>query len=495
MIKNRFRTQDISTEDSFSWFRENTIGYNHVFLTPYGDKRMVYADWTASGRLFLPIENMIREKFGPLVGNTHSGASITGRMMTESYHLAAKFIKQSIGASNEDVLISCGTGSTGAINKLQRILGLRVYEKIRSYTNIPDEEKPVVFLTHMEHHSNHTSWMETIADVVLLPPDDEGLVNPDALREALLAHKSRKLKIGSFTACSNVTGITTPYHELAKIMHEYGGWCFIDFAASAPYVPIQMHPDDEKAALDAVFISPHKFLGGPGSSGLLVFNRGLYDNHVPDQPGGGTVKWTNPWGGREYFDDIELREDGGTPGFLQLIRAALAFNLKDKLLESFMEERETKLVTNFMDRLEQIRGVSVLAGQMKERLAIFSFYLEHLHYNLVVRLLNDRFGIQARGGCSCAGTYGHYLMHISQNISRSITDRIHLMDLSSKPGWVRISLHPIMTDAEIQFILHAIKEIAEHGQEWAAEYNYNHVTNEFVHQNEVKMDASLLFQF
>jgi selenocysteine lyase/cysteine desulfurase len=496
MTDNGHRVHEFDTKmDNFSCFRENTIGYDQVFPTPYGEKKMVYADWTASGRLFDPIETLIRERFGPFVGNTHSESSVTGRMMTDSYRLAAKFIKQYVGANDEDVLISCGTGSTGAINKLQRILGLRVYEKVRPYMNIPDQERPVVFLTHMEHHSNHTSWMETIADVVCLPPNDMGLVEPNTLREALLAYKNRKVKIGSFTACSNVTGIMTPYHELSKIMHEYNGWCFVDFAASAPYVPIHMHPSDESAALDAIFLSPHKFLGGPGSSGLLVFNRKIYQNHVPDHPGGGTVKWTNPWGGREYFDDIELREDGGTPGFLQLIRAALAFNLKERLLNSSMEEREANLVTYFMKHLEHIRDIRILAGHIKERLGVFSFYLEHLHYNLVVRLLNDRFGIQARGGCSCAGTYGHFLMNIDRNISKSITDKIDQKDLSGKPGWVRISLHPIMTDAEAQFILYAIEEIAKHGQEWALDYDYNPLTNEFINKNEIKVDVSSLFQF
>ena len=244
--------------------------------------------------------------------------------MTRAYHDAREAIKAHIGARPSDALLPSGSGMTGALCKLQRMLGLKVPEQAKAKFSLKSEERPVVFITHMEHHSNHTSWLETIADTVVLPPDENLLVRVSALEEALFQYRDRPLKIGSFTAASNVTGIRTPWRELARAMHAAGGWCFVDFAANAPYDEIRMHAEDPAESADAAFFSPHKFLGGPGSSGMLAFNRGLYRNRVPDQPGGGTVRWTNRWNEYEYLDDIELREDGGTPAFLQTIRAALA---------------------------------------------------------------------------------------------------------------------------------------------------------------------------
>lgn len=480
--------------DAFTKFRKHTIGYHQSFQTPYGTRQLIYADWTASGRLYRPIETRITENFGPYMGNTHSYTSVTGRVMTEAYHYAAKYIKSCVGAGEDDVLLACGTGATSAIHKLQRILGLCLHEKLKPYTNVPDSLKPVIFITHMEHHSNHTSWLETIGDVVLLPPGQNGEVSCNVLESALLEYAERPIKIGSFTACSNVTGVKTPYHALAKVMHQHGGVIFIDFSASAPYVPIHMHGSHYDERLDAIFLSPHKFLGGPGSCGLLIFNSALYSNATPDRPGGGTVTWTNPWGGKAYVDDIEVREDGGTPGILQLIRAGLAFQLKEKLLAAHMADREETLVRQTLSRLNGISNLQLLDGHLKNRLAIFSFCFPHLHYNLVVQLLNDRYGIQSRGGCSCAGTYGHYLLHINKQQSKVITELIDQHDLSHKPGWVRISLHPIMTDEECSLILHALEEISKHGTKWARDYVYDARTNEFTHKDKRPTNVASLFR-
>ncbi|MBZ0244081.1 MAG: aminotransferase class V-fold PLP-dependent enzyme, partial [Bacteroidales bacterium] len=333
-------------ESYFEPFRKNTIGDKHIFNTPFGLKTMVYADWIASGRLYRPIENRIIEEIGPFVGNTHTETSETGTLMTKAYHQAHKKIKQHVNAGPQDVIITAGSGMTTVINKLQRIMGLKncgINQNGKCL--LKQEDRPVVFLTHMEHHSNHTSWIETNVDVVVLKPGKGLLIDLDELRNQLEEHKERTFKIGAFTACSNVTGIETPYHEMARIMHEYGGVAFIDFAASAPYVDIDMHPaDDEAKKLDAIFFSPHKFLGGPGSSGVLVFDGSLYKNKTPDHPGGGTVDWTNPWGEYKYIDDIELREDGGTPGFLQAIRTAMAIEVKNQMTTKKMREREHELV-------------------------------------------------------------------------------------------------------------------------------------------------------
>jgi selenocysteine lyase/cysteine desulfurase len=336
----------------------------------------------------------------------------------------------------------------------------------------------------MEHHSNHTSWYETMVDVVQLPHTPDLLVDLDKMGETISKYKDRKLKIGSFTACSNVTGIKTPYHEMARIMHEHGGLCFIDFAASAPYVDINMHPEDPMEKLDAIFFSPHKFLGGPGSSGVLIFDRSLYAGHrAPDQPGGGTVEWTNPWGEYKYIDNIEAREDGGTPGFLQAIKTSLSIELKKQMGTDNIHLREKQLTAKAFRELRKVPGLNILADDQENRLGVISFYLEEIHFNLVVRLLNDMFGIQVRGGCACAGTYGHYLLNVSYDRSHEITNLINSGDLSMKPGWIRLSLHPTMTDQQLDYILDAIRQVQENHLKWKEDYAYNRYTNEFHHKD------------
>ncbi len=466
----------------FERFRKGIIGYNQTFETPFGAKQIIYADWIASGRLYGPIEQRIAETFGPFVGNTHSESSITGTCMTKAYHEAHKIIKAHVNADENDVIITAETGMTGVICKFQRILGFKVPANLKSEIKIPEKDRPVVFITHMEHHSNQTSWIETIADVVQLPANDEGLVNLESMHKTLELYKDRPLKIGSFTSCSNVTGIQTPYHEMSRIMHQHGGYCFVDFAASAPYVTIDMHPADPMEKLDAIFFSPHKFLGGPGTSGALIFDAGLYQNPVPDHPGGGTVLWTNPWGEHSYFEDIEAREDGGTPGFLQAIRTALAVKLKEEMGIEKMAAREKEMLPAAFKRLRKIPGLKILADHIEERLGVISFYVEGIHYNLIVKLLNDRYGIQVRGGCSCAGTYGHFLLHVDRAHSKSITDRIDSGDLSVKPGWVRLSIHPTMENTTLHFILDAISEVVTNINEWQDDYEYCNTSNEFTHK-------------
>ena len=474
-----------SLEQHFDRFRKNTIGNEMIFNSPYGPQKLIYADWIASGRLYKPIEDQIVNIIGPYVGNTHTETSETGTMMTKAYHYAHKLIKKHVNAGPEDVIITAGSGMTTVINKMQRIMGFKSCRMIKNQDCLQSHERPVVFISHMEHHSNQTNWFETNVDVVVLQPNKELLIDLNELREQLEKHKNRAFKIGSFTACSNVTGIETPYHEMAKIMHEYGGIIFVDFAASAPYVEIDMHPaDDEMKKLDAIFFSPHKFLGGPGSSGVMIFDKSLYNSPTPDNPGGGTVDWTNPWGEYKYIDDIEIREDGGTPGFLQAIRTALAIEVKNQLQTTLMKEREHQLVKRAFEGFRKISGVHILADNVETRLGVFSFYMENIHFNLVVKLLNDRFGIQVRGGCACAGTYGHFLLDVSYDKSKKITELINHGDLSQKPGWIRASLHPTMTDQELELLIYAVDQIQQHHKVWMNDYIYNKLTNEFRHQND-----------
>ncbi|MBE0637553.1 MAG: aminotransferase class V-fold PLP-dependent enzyme [Bacteroidales bacterium] len=480
------------TEQHFKPFRDHIIGIDQEFQSPFGMQKILYGDWIASGRLYHPIEDKLCNQFGPFVGNTHTETSETGTLMTNAYHLAHRKIKEHVNAGPDDVIITAGSGMTTVINKFQRILGFRTMKSMDAHNCLPEEERPVVFITHMEHHSNHTSWFETIADVVQLKPDKNLLVDMNELRIELDKYKDRKMKIGSFTACSNVTGISTPYHEMAKVMHENGGICFVDFAASAPYVDMNMHPDDPMMALDAIMFSPHKFLGGPGTPGVLVFNSSLYKNPVPDNPGGGTVDWTNPWGEFKYVDDIELREDGGTPPFLQTIKAALCIELKNKMGVHQIEQREKELVKIAFEEMPKIPGIHILADNVTDRLGVISFYFDDIHFNLAVKLLNDKFGIQVRGGCACAGTYGHFLLDVSYDKSRQITDLINHGDLSQKPGWIRLSLHPTMTNDELYFIIDALKSLKKHHKEWGKQYVYSCKKNEFRHFREPEDRSALV---
>ena len=476
----------------FDDFRENIVGLNQFFVFPYGKKRIIYTDWTASGRLYKLIEDKISYEFGPFVANTHTETSITGTAMTLAYHKSRSIIKKHVNASNNDVLITDGTGMTGVVNKFQRILGLRIPENLKEFTSFPNKMKPVVFISHMEHHSNQTSWLETVADVIVIPSTKDGLFSLKNLQILLEEYKDRIFKIASITSCSNVTGIITPYHNAAKLMHQNGGVCFVDFACSGPYVKIDMHPEDKDSYLDAIFFSPHKFLGGPGTSGVLIFNKNLYKNNVPDCPGGGTVSWTNPWGEHKYVDNIEDREDGGTPGFLQVMKTALVIQLKDKMGVENILKREHELVDYVFKRLENHAAINILASKHKNRLGVISFYINNLHFNLGVKLLNDRFGIQTRGGCSCAGTYGHFLLHVDQEMSNDLIKQISLGELIKKPGWIRMSIHPTTTTEEIEFVCDAIIDLSNNFEIWSLDYDYNTVSNEFINKKATNLEVEMV---
>jgi len=479
-------------EQHFQKFRNNIVGNDFQFELNGEKKKLVYADWTASGRLYQPIENQISNIIGPYLANTHTETNLTGSVMTSAYHEAQKIIKKHVGANENDVIISAGSGMTGALAKFMRIMGYTIPSKLYNLICIEDIEKPIVFISHMEHHSNQLGWEESICDVEILRPCDDNCIDLVYLQELLDKYKNRKSKIASITACSNVTGIQTDYHAVADVMHKNGGLCYVDFACSAPYVQINMHPENESEKLDAIFFSPHKFLGGPGTSGVCIFDGKLYDNKVPDIAGGGTVEWTNPWGGHSYFKNIEAREDGGTPPFLQTIKTAYCVQLKEELGYENVKMREEEIVEKVFDYLEKIDNLYILDDKYRDRLCIISFYIEHLHYNLGVKLLNDKFGIQVRGGCSCAGTYGHFLMQINENVSCEITTMIDGGDYSKKPGWMRLSIHPTTKDSDIDYILSSIKELSEKFSEWKKEYNYDKYTNVFTLKKGEDIEKSII---
>ena len=471
-------------EKYFSSFRRNVVGYEQYFGSPFGRKQIIYADWTASGRAYRPIEECIQKDIMPFVANTHTEATITGTLMSRAYEEAKIIIKNHVNANSDDALIFCGSGMTGAVNKLQRILGMRMPERIVEYVKkggflLDEVLRPIVFVTHMEHHSNQITWLETIADVEIIRSGENGNVDLAHFRNLLEQFRHRKNKIAAITACSNVTGIQTPYHEIAKMIHEYEGLCFVDFACSAPYIDINMHPGEEGAHLDAIYFSPHKFLGGPGTPGVLIFNKKVYKNTIPDQPGGGTILYSNPWKVHEYITNIEQREDGGTPPILQGIKAAMCVRLKEAMGVENMRMREEEILNIIFDRFSGMENVEILEGRIKKRLGVISFIINGAHYNLITKILNDRFGIQARGGCSCAGTYGHILLHVDAARSYEILNSIRAKEMQYKPGWIRISVHPIMTNAEIDFMMDAIKLTALHFREWEKDYTYDPKSNEY----------------
>lgn len=479
-------------ETHFKPFRDNIAGIDQQFKLNGENRKIIYADWTASGRMYRPIEKIMSEMIAPFVANTHTETTCTGTSMTLAYKKAKDIIKKHVNACEKDILITSNSGMTGVVNKFQRILGLKLHERFSDKVNIPKEERPIIFVTHMEHHSNQTSWLETIAQVEIIQANEHGDVDLEHLKTMLKKYEYRKTKIAAITSCSNVTGIFTPYHEIAKIMHEHEGLCFVDFACSAPYIDINMHPEEEGSYLDAIYFSPHKFLGGPGSNGVLIFHSKLYHNRVPDHPGGGTVDWTNPWGEHKYHEEIEAREDGGTPGFLQTIRIGLAIQLKEKMGVKNIHDRENEINEIVWHNFSKMPNVFVLADGFKDRLPIFSFIIKDLHYNLGVKLLNDKFGVQVRGGCSCAGTYGHILLEVSQDLSNRLTQKISLGDLSDKPGWIRMSFHPTMTNEEVEYCMHAVEQVSVHHEEWAKEYLYNTRTNEFSHVNHSNEEEKLV---
>lgn len=483
-----------SLERYFSRFRQNIIGQEQFFETPYGPQRIIYADWTASGRAYRPIETRLLEEILPFFANTHSRSTITGQRMSGAYEQARTVVREHVNAREDDSLIFCGSGMTAAVNKLQRMMGLRIPERFADYSNYskPEEAaRPLVLVTHMEHHSNHISWLETIATVEVIRPSEDGNVDLQHLRELLERFRHRKNKIAAVTACSNVTGIETPVHEIAAIMHEFDGLCFVDYACSAPYVTINMHPGPRPRDLDAIYFSSHKFLGGPGTPGVLVFNNKLYRNRIPDQPGGGTMLYSNPWGVHEYLTDIEQREDGGTPPILQGIKAAMCIRLKEEMGVENMLVREKEMLRRLFNRLGGIAGVQIL-GATTKRLGIISFIVKNAHHNLIVRLLNDRFGIQARGGCSCAGTYGHLLLDIGEERSYEILDALRAGENWCKPGWVRLSIHPTMTDAELDYIADAVETTVEYHSEWGEAYIYDHGSDEYAFRKHEPASYSFL---
>lgn len=471
----------------FATLRADLIGNDAVIATPFGKRRVTYADYVASGRALRSVEDRVASLALPLYANTHTEDSATGAHSTHLTHQAAEYVKGQLGGDESCKLVFCGSGSTAAVRRMQDILGLSVPSTHRDMVlaALPEQERPVVFVGPYEHHSNEVTWRETLAEVVEVPLCPRGNIDLDALREHLKDPRySGRPKIGSFSAASNVTGLLTDTRSVARLLHAHGAFAFFDFAGSGPYVDIDMKPG-KSDGYDAVFLSPHKFVGGPGTPGLLCFQANLYALAVPSTAGGGTVRYVSR-SRQVYVDDIEAREDAGTPAILGKIRTALAFMVKEELGTDAITRREHDLFRRAAERLGANPQVRLLGNPDAPRLAFLSLLVfteggQQLHPRFVVRLLNDLFGIQARGGCACAGPYGHALLNIDEKGSEQYLQCV-LGDLEGiKPGWTRLNLAPWVTDEEADFLLSAVEFVAAFGERFLPLYDFNWQTGAWTH--------------
>ena len=494
---------------SFDFLRRQIVGIDSAFDTPFGRRLMVYCDYTASGRCLVFVERYL-QTLQRVYANTHTEDDLTGRSMSRLLHQAEAAVKRAVNAGPQGRIVATGTGATGAIDKLQQILGvalppatrravgqhLRDFlgdDRFEDFRRYQEAHQPVVFVGPYEHHSNEVTWRQGLATVVEVNLAADGGVDLAHLEQLLRAPEYQgRLRIGSFSAASNVTGMRSPVHEIARLLHAYDAYACFDYAASAPYVPIDMNPDTGPAggdpSLDAVFISPHKFLGGPGSSGVLVFNERLYPRDLPPSVGGGgTVDYVSPVD-QDFIRDVEEREKAGTPGVLQVLKAGLAFELKSRIGAERIEAREQEMLGRALARFAANERIELLGNpDPSRRIGIVSFNLRdprgrYLHPKFVTVLLNDLFGIQSRAGCSCAGPYGHRLLGIDQPTSEMYRDWVRKGFQGIKPGWCRVGFHYAMDDLEAGFIVDAVEFVAAHGHRFLPLYAFNAANGMWSHR-------------
>ncbi|HXR70999.1 MAG TPA: aminotransferase class V-fold PLP-dependent enzyme [Actinocrinis sp.] len=514
-MPSRLAPADLPSSPLLERVRRGLIGDDEVLDGPYGACRVVYADYTASGRALDFIEDFIRGQVLPRYANTHTESSSTGRATTRLREDARRIIREAVGGTEDDLVIFTGSGATAAINKLVGILELRGGGSGRSSgwgeggssreggnsregegesrdSSGDESARPVVFVGPFEHHSNELPWRESIADVVVVPEDRDGHIDQQYLASQLRKYADRPLLIGSFSAASNVTGLLSDTDAIASLLHSHGALSFWDYAAAGPYVPIRMREsaDGRGDHKDAIFLSPHKFPGGPQTPGVLVVRRELVRNQVPTSPGGGTVLFVDPLGHR-YLDDPIAREEGGTPAIVESIRAGLVFALKQAVGTDLIQAREERLWRHALERWSANPAIDILGNRDARRLSIVSFRVSapqpglFLHHNFVVAVLSDLFGIQARGGCSCAGPYGHRLLAIDDERSRAFEHEIGLGCEGIKPGWVRVNFNYFISDTVRDYMIEAVDLVARHGHRLLPHYSFDVATGLWRHRGEL----------
>ncbi|HET8722811.1 MAG TPA: aminotransferase class V-fold PLP-dependent enzyme [Anaeromyxobacteraceae bacterium] len=455
--------------------REAERGRGTRIPTPFGPRLLHYADLTATGRHLDPVERFV-DALRPVYANTHTAVATTGRVMNGLREEARAAVARSVNAGPEDVVLFTGSGATAAVNKLVGLLGLRIPEPLEREFGlsslVPAGRRPVILVGPYEHHSNVLPWMESIADVEEVALDARGAIDLDDLRRRARAARGRPLVAGAFSAASNVDGLLTDVAAVARVLHEEGALAFVDYAAGGPYLPIDMHPADPLARLDAVFVSTHKFLGGPEGSGVLVAHRALFRTRTPERPGGGTVDYVS--GCRhdqvDYVHKLSEREEGGTPGILGDVRAGIAFALKDHVGAAAIRDHDVALARAAVERLDRHPRIRVYGPLDADRLPILSFNVDGLHHDLVSALLDHLFGIQNRAGCSCAGPYGHRLLGISGEVSERYRKLIAAGVVGAKPGWVRVSLPWYAAPEDVEFTLRAVEFVADRGDAFVPLY-------------------------
>ncbi len=497
----------------FAYLRSQIVGVDSSFTTPFGQRMLVYCDYTASGRTLRFVEEYL-QGLQRHYANTHTEDDVTGRSMTRLLHEAEHTIKDCVNAGPDGRIVAVGTGATGAIDKLQQMVGVMVPPATRhlvfdvlkahlgedgfaAFESALKARRPVVFVGPYEHHSNEVTWREGLAEVVEVDLDDDGGVDLHHLEQLLLDPQWHgRPRFGSFSAGSNVTGMRTPVRDIARLLHAHDAFVCFDYAATGPYVEIDMNPaDDPQASIDAIFVSPHKFLGGPGSSGILVFNERLYRRDLPPTVGGGgTVDYVGEHD-HDFTADVEEREKAGTPGVLQTLKAALAFDVKRAVGTERIEARELELVTRALERWRRNPQFELLGNpDPRRRVAILSFNLKtptgsYLHPKFVTTLANDLFGIQSRAGCSCAGPYGHRLLGIDEPTSERYRACIRDGVNGIKPGWCRVGFHYVMDDAEADYVIEAIDLLATEGHRFLPLYRFDPVSGSWEHREAVESDV------
>jgi selenocysteine lyase/cysteine desulfurase len=458
-----------------SFIRQNEVGRRAWLDTPYGRRLVTYADLTATGRYLHFVEAWLR-RVRPFYANSHTAISSTGRVMTELREEARRVIRRAVNCGPQDEVLFVGSGATAAVNKLVGLLGWRISEPLEREFNlsslIPREKRPVVFVGPYEHHSNELPWLESIAEVVPIDLNAKGQICFEDLKKKLALYPNRTMKLGAFSAASNVTGVLTDVKTLARVMHEHGGLLVLDYAAGGPYLPIDMHPGDEAERIDALFLSTHKFIGGPEGSGVLVAHRDFFKTRSPERPGGGTVDYVASFERTsvDYVGRLDEREEGGTPAILGDIRAGIGFTVKEMIGANRILEHDLHLAKSALTRLGRHPKIHILGPTDVQRLPIISFNIKRLHHDFVSALLDHLFGIQNRAGCSCAGPYGHRLLGIDRARSESYRAQINRGLIGLKPGWVRVTLPYYASDEDIEFLLSAIEFVADHGHEFLTEY-------------------------